>query len=106
MTRLMHYTGWIKAFETVVIPENDVFFSRFLEATKKDQALERLKQRVERVVWNVQRAEWDAEWWEGGEKLLMGMSGLPQEDGAESLESSEDGKADSGVVSVRANKHA
>lgn len=61
MTMLMHYTGWIKAFETVVIPENDVFFSRFLEATNKDEVLKRLKKRVARVDWNLQRDEWDAE---------------------------------------------
>ena len=43
MTRLMHYTGWVKAFGAVVIPENEVFFSRVLEAANKDQALKRLK---------------------------------------------------------------
>lgn len=79
MTRLMHYTGWIKAFETVVIPENAVFFSRVLEATNKKQALKRLRERVDRVVWNVQRDEWEAEWWDGGEKLLTGMSGYSGE---------------------------
>lgn len=35
-----------------------------------------LKERMDRVVWNVHRDEWEAEWWEGGEKLLMGMNGL------------------------------
>lgn len=95
-----------------MIPENDVFFPGFLEATHKDQAHKHPKERVDRVdrvdrvVWNVQKDQLETERWEGGEKLLMGMIGVASEDDEESVECSEDGEADSGIVSVCANKHA
>lgn len=112
MTRLMHYTGWIRAFEFVVIPENDVLLSRFLEATNKKQALIRPKERmnrvdrVDRVIWNCRGVRSEVECWEGGDKLLMRMNGLSLEDGKESVECSEDGEVDSGNASVRSKKRA